>query len=103
MYHNALAPSRLFAIILLLFSGTALSIWVAGFMTAEMLAFDAQGLVLFGWGWRDRVTGEATVTIPAISLFNAQEGRFPQSLQQLAEKGLLPSVPTDPYSGAPLI
>ncbi len=31
------------------------------------------------------------------------EGRLPESLRMLVENGLLPNVPIDPYSGAPLI
>jgi hypothetical protein len=54
-------------------------------------------------GWRNRVTGEATVAILAILTYKTQEGRLPPSLKELTDKGLLSSVPMDPYSGAPLV
>ncbi len=50
MYHHSLTPSKLFGIVLLLFSGTALSIWATGLVTLETPAFDAQGLSLLGVG-----------------------------------------------------
>ncbi len=43
------------------------------------------------------------MTVLAIFVFKAQEGRLPQSLEQLTEKGLLSSAPIDPYSDGPLI
>ena len=50
MYHNSLAPSKLFGIVLLLFSGTTLSIWATGLVTSETPAFEARGLILLGLG-----------------------------------------------------
>jgi hypothetical protein len=54
-------------------------------------------------GWRGRVSGAAVVTTLAILTHKAQKGRFPESLRQLVEEGLLSSVPIDPYSGEPLV
>jgi hypothetical protein len=54
-------------------------------------------------GWRSKVTGDATLTVLAVFLYKAQEGRLPESLKQVVDAGLLKSVPMDPYSGAPLI
>jgi hypothetical protein len=53
--------------------------------------------------WQSRVTNDATVSLVAIFAYRGQEGRLPESLQQLVAKGLLSSVPMDPYSGAPLL
>ncbi len=54
-------------------------------------------------GWRGRVSGAATTAVLAILVHKAQGGRLPESLRQLVDEGLLPGVPMDPYSGAPLI
>ncbi len=54
-------------------------------------------------GWRGRLSGEAIVSVLAVLTYKSQEGRHPESLHILREKGLLPNVPMDPYSGAPLI
>jgi hypothetical protein len=54
-------------------------------------------------GWRGRVSGEATVTVLAVLTYRAQEGRLPESAKMLVERGLLPNVPMDPYSGDPLV
>jgi hypothetical protein len=54
-------------------------------------------------GWRERLSGEAFVTILAILTYKAREGRLPGSLKELVDAGLLKSVPMDPYSGGPLI
>jgi hypothetical protein len=54
-------------------------------------------------GWRSKVTGEATMTVLAVFLYEAQEGRLPVSLKQLVDAHLLPRYPMDPYSGAPLV
>jgi len=50
MYRNSLTPRKLFGLVLLLFSGTTLSIWATGLVTLETPAFDARGLILFGLG-----------------------------------------------------
>jgi hypothetical protein len=54
-------------------------------------------------GRRDRASGEAFVTVLAIFLYKAQEGRWPESLMQLVDARLLQDVPMDPYSGEALI
>lgn len=54
-------------------------------------------------GWRGRASGDAMLTTLALLTYKAQEGRLPESLGQLVDKGLLPSVPMDPYSDAPLV
>ncbi len=48
MYHNSLTPSKLFGIVLVLFSGTALSIWATWLVAPETPAFDSGGLILLG-------------------------------------------------------
>jgi len=54
-------------------------------------------------GWRAKTTGVAAVTVLAILAYKAQEGRLPESLEQLVGAGLLREVPMDPYSGGPLV
>lgn len=53
-------------------------------------------------GWRDRLSGEAFISVLAVFAYKAQEGRLPESLTQVVDAGLLKSVPMDPYSGGPL-
>lgn len=54
-------------------------------------------------GWRSKVTGDATLTVLAVFLYKAREGRLPGSLQQLVDAGPLERCPMDPYSGGPLV
>lgn len=54
-------------------------------------------------GWRDRTSAEGFVTVLAVFLYKAQEGRWPESLRHVVDAGLLKNVPMDPYSGGPLI
>ncbi len=53
--------------------------------------------------WQCRVSGHATIAILAVLAYKAREARLPESLGQLVDTGLLPSVPMDPYSGEPLV
>jgi hypothetical protein len=55
------------------------------------------------FGWQRRTYGEAVVTVLAIRAFEAQKGHLPNSLRELMADGYLPNVPSDPYSGKPLV
>jgi hypothetical protein len=54
-------------------------------------------------GWRGKADAHATVTMLAVLTYEAQKGRWPQSLEELVEEGLLERVPMDPYSDGPLV
>ncbi len=54
-------------------------------------------------GWRGRTCGAGTVLVLAVFTYQSREGRLPQSLPDLVDAGLLPSVPIDPYSGQPFV
>jgi hypothetical protein len=76
------------------------TLYVGNYYLCDNLGATAQCIRI---GWQTRVSGDATVTLLALFAYKAQEGRFPESLRQLVQAGLLLSVPIDPYSGAPLI
>lgn len=52
---------------------------------------------------RTRIDCLATLTIVAALQYRNANGRVPESLQTLVQAGLLPQVPIDPYSDAPLV
>jgi membrane protease YdiL (CAAX protease family) len=53
--------------------------------------------------WRARVDLDALVATIAAIRYEAEHGKYPDSLTQLVEAGLLRRVPRDPYSQGPLI
>ncbi len=54
-------------------------------------------------GWRGKAEGQALVTVLTILVYRAEKGHLPESLEELAESGLLDRAPMDPYSDGPLI
>ncbi len=54
-------------------------------------------------GHRDRANGEATGAVIATILYEKEKGAFPDSLEELVEKGFLEGVPMDPYSDGALV
>ncbi len=52
-------------------------------------------------GWRGKADAHATVIVLGVLTYKAQKGRWPQSLEELVEEGLLVRVPMDPYSDGP--
>ncbi|MHC4554452.1 MAG: hypothetical protein ACYSUS_04015 [Planctomycetota bacterium] len=53
--------------------------------------------------WRGRTESEAMLVILAITQYQKEHGRFPDSLDVLVDKGLLNEVPIDPYSDKALV
>lgn len=50
----------------------------------------------------DRADRRLTVTAIAVRLYQADHGRLPRDLREVAESGLLPAVPIDPFDNRPL-
>ncbi len=72
--------------------------------TNYLLRYDCSALAqCIRIGWQGRALGYATVAVLAIFAYRVRERRLPESLQQLMDKGLLPSPPMDPYSNGPLV
>jgi hypothetical protein len=53
--------------------------------------------------WRDRVSQAEVITILSVLRFQKENGRLPESLEQLLRKGYLLKMPMDPYSDKPLV
>lgn len=53
--------------------------------------------------WRSRTESEAMLVILAVTQYQKEHGRFPDSLDVLVDKGLLNEVPIDPYSDKALV
>jgi len=66
---------------------------------------------ILGYGWsgiyhqyyKEKAQTEALITVLAILRYKNDAGQFPQTLDVLAAKDYLRSVPSDPYSGNSLI
>lgn len=54
------------------------------------------------WHARQTACGEMTLTATALAVHRAETGKFPEKLAELTPK-LLEEVPTDPFTGKPLI
>ena len=53
--------------------------------------------------FRYRTGRAATRTVLALLIFERQKGRFPAGLADLVDAGILHRVPTDPFSGGPML
>lgn len=53
--------------------------------------------------WRGKTHGEAVGAVLAILIHQAEKGKSPDSLDRLVAADYLNGVPTDPYSGKPLV
>jgi hypothetical protein len=54
-------------------------------------------------GYRNKTDAEAMLGLIAILRHKEKSGKFPESLDELAEAGLLKTVPIDPFSDKPLV
>ena len=54
-------------------------------------------------GYEIRTLHEAVLTILAVRRYQADKGRCPETLEELAQAGYLDHVPLDPYSDKPLV
>jgi len=54
-------------------------------------------------GYRNKADAEATLTLIVILRHKEKVGKFPESLDELVEAGLLKALPTDPFSDKPLV